>query len=350
MSENSRGKENLIAKWGNEVFDDGVMNIPSCVSLYGMKFLNGGEFAFVMNIFSYKYSSGNPFPARETIAENMGKNIRQVDRWISSLEEKGLMEVYHRYKDGKRTSSEYEFSGLLQKCLAESKKKRAEKEKGIKRVKKKKKSAENPDIKGKKLTVHFVQEEENKLPVQNVQLGHAKMYRKVMPKCTSRSCQNVQGNKVMFKKEILNKGIINNVCVPIYEIQSFINKNDRSDLKKHTQKIYNLYLKLKKKKYFKMNVFINTLDIIDLDIKNFSYLENAMINNIKKGFVKKYDVQEQTESKPSYKPNGENQRVEQLPKWMKEKKEEKPQQDDDDFEEQKRQLEERLKKYKQNKS
>ncbi|RBW71504.1 replication initiation and membrane attachment family protein [Bacillus taeanensis] len=85
--------------------------------------------------------------------------------------------------------------------------------------------------------------------------------------------------------------------------------------------------------------------------KKVKTVRDAMI--LAKAEHKKYQdwVSKKQQSKEKVYPK-RNERREQLPKWMTEKKTEKlaSPKEEDDFEEQKRQLEERLKKYKQNKS
>lgn len=137
MTENY-GKENgLIAKWGNEVFDDGVMNAPQCIARYGYRFLNGGELSFVMCLMSYKYDNRNPFPSQEQLAKDMGVGSTQIERWIDGLfNKKGLINIYERrLPDGTRTSNEYDFSPLLEKCLEESQKEKEKTEPKIKKTK-----------------------------------------------------------------------------------------------------------------------------------------------------------------------------------------------------------------------
>lgn len=208
-------KNGLVTKWGNEIFDDGVMNAPQCVARFGNRFLSGGEMSFIMCLMSYKYDNRNPFPSQEQIAKDMGVQLRQVERWVSSLfNKKGLINIYERFLDnGVRTSNEYDFQPLLEKCLAESRKERAKTEP---KVKKNKRERSKPN---EEKTVEIIpptkctgtDETDEIYPRQNVRVDNAKMYGWNEPKCTDGSRQNVGVNKESINKENINNVSLNKV-------------------------------------------------------------------------------------------------------------------------------------------
>jgi hypothetical protein len=124
--------------WGNEVLDAGFTSKPRIITKYAMQFINYGEFAFIDVLCSYKHTSDNPFPKQETIAKDMSCSDRQIRKWISSLEEKGFLEVEYIYKDDKRVTSSYNFAGLLNACLGAYRKENMQNdiENKVKKVKK----------------------------------------------------------------------------------------------------------------------------------------------------------------------------------------------------------------------
>jgi hypothetical protein len=99
-------------------------------------------------------------------------------------------------------------------------------------------------------------------------------------------------NKVLNKD--LNKDL-NKVCVEEDRILELI--RSREDLYTHTHKLISILNKKKKHTSFKYDVFLKTLQIIDVDIKGISYLETALMNNLKKGFVNDFSDQPVKEKK-----------------------------------------------------
>ena len=72
----------------------------------------------ILVILTYKHNSGLPFPSYKKIADDMGvKDIRHIKNMIKKLEEKGLLIVIRRKKDGKKEhdSNQYDFSPLIKK-------------------------------------------------------------------------------------------------------------------------------------------------------------------------------------------------------------------------------------------
>lgn len=313
MTENN-GKENgLRAKWGNEVFDDGVANYPACFALYGRRFVTPGEFSFIVNVLAYQYDSRLPYPSQETIAHNMGITVRQIGKWIESLEEKGFVEIYYRYNSkGERTSNEYSFKPLLDKCLEESRKEKAINEQGITKKKKKNK---------KKSTTCITGTDSEKTATCTSGTGSIPTSGtgSTPTSGTGTPRPQVQSNKVSEESKF-EESKLNNVCV---EEQHFLKLiESREDLNTHTDQLMILFKKLSKRKNFNPDVFLETLEIINLDVYDMNYLKAALNNNLKKGFVKDLAI------KPK---QPQSVRKEILPDWFNEdtkkrgqKKESKP--------------------------
>jgi hypothetical protein len=61
----------------------------------------------------------DPYPAKDRIALRMGKSPRQVQRYITQLERKGMVKRVSRYFGKKRqTSNSYSLDGLVSKLKA----------------------------------------------------------------------------------------------------------------------------------------------------------------------------------------------------------------------------------------
>jgi DNA-binding Lrp family transcriptional regulator len=126
--------------WGNEFVDAGFTSKPIILTRYAIKekLVTLGEYFFIEVLCSFKHSSSDPFPKQDTIADMMGVSTRQVRKYITSLEEKGWLEVEYIYIDDKRASTAYNFQNLLNACLAFHREEQMKEniKKGVKKVKK----------------------------------------------------------------------------------------------------------------------------------------------------------------------------------------------------------------------
>lgn len=213
VKDKTSGSDALVMKWGHEVFDDGIMNMPSCVAMYGRRFLNGGEFSFITCLMAYKYTADNPFPSQQTIAKNMDVSIKTVENWVDTLfNEKQLLEIYHRYDDkGHRTSNEYNFAPLLNKCLEVARKEKAEKEDS-------KRKKREPKKKGKKQTTP------KKIGLdttpKNIGVDTPKNIGLDAPKNIGLDTPKELGSNKGIESSTLNKGIMNNLSIAPEEIEN----------------------------------------------------------------------------------------------------------------------------------
>jgi DNA-binding MarR family transcriptional regulator len=304
----------LITKWGNEVFDDGVMNAPMCITKYGYRFMTGGEYAFVMTLMSYKYTHNNPYPSQQTIADDMGVHVSQIERWVRSLfEKKGLIDVYERkLEDGTRTSNEYSFAPLLNKCLAESKKEKAKTEPKVSKTKRTRIKKEETAIKIPPTKCRDGEKPSEIYPIQNV--GMDTIQNVGMDTIQNVGMDTIQN--VGLKKEREERNLRKekkNVCIPCPKEKRLLELiHNREDLKTHTKKIIQILNAKKKNKTFKYDVFEKTLAIIDVDIKGINYLTTALMNNLRKGSVEDFNVPNQQDSEKF--PFGHKQ-VMPVPNW-----------------------------------
>ena len=139
--------------WGIDYLDAGFTSKPTVISRYALKhkLVTNGEYNFIDILCSYKHTSDNPFPKQDTLADDMGVSTRQIRKYISSLEEKGLLEVEYIYKNDKRVTAAYDFKGLLDACMHYYRQEHMAKdiENGVKKVRKtskKKKSLVEPQV------------------------------------------------------------------------------------------------------------------------------------------------------------------------------------------------------------
>lgn len=315
-----RDKNGLITKWGNEVFDDGIFNAPQCIARYGYRFLSGGEYSFVMCLMSYKYDSRNPFPSQKRIAEDMKVQVRQIERWVDSLfNKKGLINIYERYKeDGTRTSNEYDFAPLLEKCLEESRKEKSKTEPKVNKKQRTRKKQEEPKAEEK---------------AENIPPTNCTGYQNILPtnctdgpptNCTDDSCQNVGvdpqqnvGTKNVIEECNLNKGIYNNQSINEDIKKLDIGDSIKTVLKNNIDRLIDDDIKLVKiKNNYELNnhrtnekeyarILNNVLTGVKSKIVNIEKVMNRAINN---------------ELKDLAADNKEKKQKDVVPEWFEERK------------------------------
>jgi DNA-binding Lrp family transcriptional regulator len=217
--------ERVQLVWGVDYLDAGFTTKPTVITRYAPKLITGKEYVFIDILCSYKHTSDDPFPNQDTIGEHMGITPRSVRNLISSLEDKGYLDIEYIYIDNKRSSAAYNFNKLLDACMKLYRKDQMEKDiaNRVKRVRKVKKSVP----------------EEN-LPVgrtENLPLGNTE---NLPVGCT----QNLPPNKQVNKQDLINN-INNQSIVPDDEIGYLIQKIFGNELKADRidsiYKIYNLF-------------------------------------------------------------------------------------------------------------
>lgn len=111
--------------WGDPILDEGFTAIPNIIIRnYSKLGLTHGEYALLTIMFSFKHDANDPYPSQETIAKHLygddykpESSLRALRKLLKSIEDKGLLEVSYRYKDGKRVSNQYSFAPLIEACL-----------------------------------------------------------------------------------------------------------------------------------------------------------------------------------------------------------------------------------------
>jgi len=83
--------------WGVSILDEGFTSIPNLIIRNYRKIgIEHGEFGFICQLLTYKHDTRDPYPSRATLANNMSCSERQIDKWVKSLRNKGLLRTGRR--------------------------------------------------------------------------------------------------------------------------------------------------------------------------------------------------------------------------------------------------------------
>jgi DNA-binding transcriptional regulator YhcF (GntR family) len=120
----------LATRWKHEVlFDKGFVGVPArFLELYARLKpfpLTPAEALFALQLMSYKWTAGAPFPSYQSLAERMGVSDKMVRRYAQSLEVKKYLQREMRVNQTNR----FDLSGLfdaLRKAVEQSRKEEAQ--------------------------------------------------------------------------------------------------------------------------------------------------------------------------------------------------------------------------------
>lgn len=102
--------------WGVALLDEGYTSIPNLIIRnYRRLGIEHGEYGFLNQLLSYKHDTRDPYPSRETLANNMCCSERQIDKWVKSLRDKGFLRTGRRRNihSKKWANTVYNFKPLL---------------------------------------------------------------------------------------------------------------------------------------------------------------------------------------------------------------------------------------------
>jgi predicted transcriptional regulator len=108
-------------KWGVKVMEQGFCMIPSLLLRAQRRLhLSPSQLAVLLQIIDHWWDAGRkPYPSKKELSARLGISERQVQRYITDLEEEGLLKREERYGDhGGRQTNMYDLQGLVDK-LAE---------------------------------------------------------------------------------------------------------------------------------------------------------------------------------------------------------------------------------------
>jgi hypothetical protein len=117
--------ETFISRWGDAELDDRqYVSVPGWILRHYHKFsdpdgnivgLTADEFQIMLHIMSFKFDvpGAEARPGIPTIAEQVGKTVRSIQRTIKRMEEKGALTVDRSKKGHPNT---YDFGGMVRQC------------------------------------------------------------------------------------------------------------------------------------------------------------------------------------------------------------------------------------------
>ena len=105
-------------KWGAKVMDSGFCMLPSLLLRAQRRLhLNPTQLAVLIQIVDHWWDAGRkPYPSKKELSQRHGIGERQIQRYLTDLEDEGLIKRIPRYADHKgRMSNMYDLQGLVDK-------------------------------------------------------------------------------------------------------------------------------------------------------------------------------------------------------------------------------------------
>lgn len=108
-------------KWSAQVMKHGYTPLPNLLlRAQGKLKITPVQLNVLVQLVEHWWEADkDPFPAKERIAKRMGKSPRQIQRYITQLEKRGLVKRINRYSGSKaQTSNAYSLEGLIARLKA----------------------------------------------------------------------------------------------------------------------------------------------------------------------------------------------------------------------------------------
>lgn len=121
MSGTKQDKTKIVQIWG-EILDEGFTSVPNILLRYRSKIgLKPKHIMLIIDIMSYKWDAGYPFPSYSTLSQRSGIEERSVKRITQDLEELGLLVKTPRFDDetGAQVTTVFDFRPLVSKLIEE---------------------------------------------------------------------------------------------------------------------------------------------------------------------------------------------------------------------------------------
>jgi len=121
MSGIKQDKTKIVQIWG-EILDEGFTSVPNILLRYRSKIgLKPKHIMLIIDIMSYKWAAGYPFPSYSTLSQRSGIEERSVKRITQDLEELGLLVKTPRFdgETGAQVTTVFDFRPLVKKLIEE---------------------------------------------------------------------------------------------------------------------------------------------------------------------------------------------------------------------------------------
>lgn len=104
-------------KWGKAVIDVGYTIVPSILLRAPRRLgLSPIQLAIVLVLAEYWWDPAkNPWPSKADLCNRIGLKPRQLQRHIAEMEQAGLIQRKQRFLAGRKSTNEYDLSGLVAK-------------------------------------------------------------------------------------------------------------------------------------------------------------------------------------------------------------------------------------------
>lgn len=103
-------------KWSSPVLKQGFCMIPSLLLRAQQRLgLNPTQLAVLLQIIDFWWEADRkPFPSKKALSERLGLSTRQIQRYLTELENAGLLKRIERKSvNNGKLSNEYDLSGLV---------------------------------------------------------------------------------------------------------------------------------------------------------------------------------------------------------------------------------------------
>jgi len=121
MSGTKQDKTKIVQIWG-EILDEGFTSVPNILLRYRSRIgLKPKHIMLIIDIMSYKWDAGYPFPSYSTLSQRSGVEERSVKRITQDLEELGLLVKTPRFdsKTRAQVTTVFDFRPLIKKLIEE---------------------------------------------------------------------------------------------------------------------------------------------------------------------------------------------------------------------------------------
>lgn len=108
----------LTKKWGPAVIGHGYSMVPSLIFQAQARLgLNATQLALLLHLVDYWWHRDQlPFPSKATLSQRIGLGERQIQRYLSELEQAGFIKRIERFAGHKgQLSNSYDLTGLVHK-------------------------------------------------------------------------------------------------------------------------------------------------------------------------------------------------------------------------------------------